>query len=72
LLTDRIWIGDKLPLMLFLWFFFLALPRVRFIIIIDRTGGKALVFILLLNDFYRQRMVHFLMIIFFNKKRIRL
>jgi hypothetical protein len=67
-----LWTGGKLPLLLFLWFFFLALPRVRFIIIIDMTGGKVLVFILLLSDFYRPRMVHFLMILFFKENKIRL
>jgi hypothetical protein len=64
LLTGRLWTGDKLPMLLLFWFFlFLALPRVRVIIIC----GKDLLFNMWLSVFCRPRMVHFLMIVFFNE-----
>jgi hypothetical protein len=64
----RLWTGDKWPLFLLLWFIFLALPRVKVIIIIGRTCGKALFFNLLLSDFCRPKMVDFLMIISFKER----
>jgi hypothetical protein len=55
---------------LLLWLFFLALPRVRFIIIINRTRGKNLLFLVLLSVFYRPGMVDFLIIFFISEQRI--
>jgi hypothetical protein len=70
LLQDSIWTRDKLSLLMLL-FFFIALPRIRFIIIINENLGKALLFLMLLSVFCRSRMVDFLVIFFFSKWRIR-
>jgi hypothetical protein len=69
MLIDWLYAVYKLHLRLPLWFFwclFLALPRVRFIIIIDRTCGKALLFNLLLRG------ADFLALYFLCEKRRRL
>jgi hypothetical protein len=46
----------------------MALPRVRFIIIINRTRGKAFFFDLLLSVFCRPGMVDFLIIFFLTNR----
>jgi hypothetical protein len=71
LLANRIWTRDKLPLLMIL-FFFISLPRIRFIIIINENLEKAMLFLMLLSVFCRSRRVDFLIIFFFIEQRIRL
>jgi hypothetical protein len=66
ILTYRLWERNKLPL-LFLLFFFMAFPRIRFIIIINMDRRKTPFFNLLLNDFCKPRMDDFLTIFFFGE-----